>query len=155
MRKSFLYRESTIENNHFFINSKHWFLINLWSDKPFMCYDVNRPLSSLYGGSLEITLTVPFRDRISRKKQWRSYNVKRKQCLHTIRSGYLYLWAMKQWLTHGKLTHSKLGVGREPPDAMSLGYADIEPRRFARQTEPPLCRQSLELPSNSGKLVSA
>ena len=30
------------------------------------------------------------------------------------------------------------GVGREPPDAMSLRYADIEPPRFARQTEPPL-----------------
>ena len=27
--------------------------------------------------------------------------------------------------------------------AMSLCYADIEPPRFARQTEPPLCRQSL------------
>ena len=33
-------------------------------------------------------------------------------------------------------------VGREPPDAMSLCYADIEPPRFVRQTEPPLGRQS-------------
>ena len=38
---------------------------------------------------------------------------------------------------------TKLPLGREPPDAMSLCYADIEPPRFARQTEPPLCRQSL------------
>ena len=29
---------------------------------------------------------------------------------------------------------------REPPDTMSLCYADIEPPRFARQTKPPLCR---------------
>ena len=32
---------------------------------------------------------------------------------------------------------------REPLDAMSLRYADIEPPRFAWQTEPPLCRPSL------------
>ena len=34
-------------------------------------------------------------------------------------------------------------LGREPPDAICLRYADIEPHRFARQTEPPLCRPSL------------
>ena len=39
-------------------------------------------------------------------------------------------------------------LGREPPDAMSLCYADIEPPRFARQTEPPLCRQSLRYAVN-------
>ena len=29
--------------------------------------------------------------------------------------------------------------GGEPPDAMSLRYADIEPPRFASHTEPLLC----------------
>jgi len=38
--------------------------------------------------------------------------------------------------------------GREPPDAMILCYADIEPPRFARQTEPPLCRQCLHYAVN-------
>jgi len=39
--------------------------------------------------------------------------------------------------------HTTVRQGREPSDAMSLRYADIEPPRFARQTEPPLCRPSL------------
>ena len=42
----------------------------------------------------------------------------------------------------------KTRLGREPPDAMSLCYADIEPPRFTSQTEPPLCRQSLRYAVN-------
>ena len=36
-------------------NKKHWYLINTWSDKDFKGTVVNRALSSLHWGSLEIT----------------------------------------------------------------------------------------------------
>jgi len=44
-------------------------------------------------------------------------------------------------------------LGREPPDAMSLCNADIEPPRFARQTEPPLCRQSLRYADRASAML--
>ena len=40
-------------------NKKQAYLLHTWSDKAFKCTVVNRTLSSLPGGSLEITLTVP------------------------------------------------------------------------------------------------
>ena len=43
---------------------KDWYLIHTWSDKAFKGTIVNQTLSSLHGGSLEITLTcysVPLR----------------------------------------------------------------------------------------------
>ena len=41
---------------------EHWYLIHSWSDKAFRCTVVNRALTSLHEGSLEITLTVPLKE---------------------------------------------------------------------------------------------
>ena len=56
------------------VKQKYWYLIHTWSersDKPFKCTVVNQALPSLYGGSLEITLTVPlntnFRMKFTKK----------------------------------------------------------------------------------------
>ena len=38
---------------------KNAYLIHTWSDEAFKGTVVNRTMSSLHGGSLEITLTVP------------------------------------------------------------------------------------------------
>ena len=43
---------------NFHREKNHEYLINTWSDKAFDGKVVNRALSSLHGGSLEITLTV-------------------------------------------------------------------------------------------------
>ena len=40
---------------------KHWYLINTWSEKAFKGTVVNRALPSVDGGSLKITLTVPYK----------------------------------------------------------------------------------------------
>ena len=50
--------EPTLENNQYF-NYEHRYPIYTWSDTAFKGTVVNRALSSLHGGSLEFTLTVP------------------------------------------------------------------------------------------------
>ena len=63
--------------NSFSIN-QHWYLKHTWSDKAFKGTVVNRALPSLYGGSVEIALTV-FRpnwklrpwDRFQGLDQWK------------------------------------------------------------------------------------
>ena len=43
---------------------KHGYLIHTWSDKAYNGTVVNRTFPSFYGGSLELTLTVPLKSKI-------------------------------------------------------------------------------------------
>ena len=53
------FRVKTSNENKQLKEKKHVYLIYTWSDKVFKSTVVNRALSSLQGGSLGITLTVP------------------------------------------------------------------------------------------------
>ena len=65
MRKS-LYREQWLKI-FIFQNYKHWYLNHTCSEKAFQGTVVNRALSSLHWGLLEIKLTVPLTAKIGKQ----------------------------------------------------------------------------------------
>ena len=65
MSKSFSQRNPMWTKKNSLEKQKHGYLIHVWSDKAFKGTVVNRTLPSLYGGSLEITLTAPLGANLS------------------------------------------------------------------------------------------
>ena len=63
---------------------KHWYLIHTWSGKTFKCRLVNRALLSLHGGSLEITLTLPYA-RFSK-------DYENKNCIEEFNISMIFPW---------------------------------------------------------------